>query len=222
MKDLATGRARRPRSRDCTGDFAGRPTAATSSGPSATTTAAPTKIFRRPARGGEDTLVYEEPDDGLFLERRAKREPRIHPDLAGNGSQSEYLHHPRQRPDGGAALFSARETDMLYTPTHWNGRWYVLTNADGAVDFKVMTARAGRTARAQLARFLAHQPGRYILGLSATKDHLVRAGARQRAAAHRRPPRGGDEHAIALTEQAYNLELAGSYEFDTAGTALHL
>ena len=27
----------------------------------------PDKIFRRPARGGETTLVYEEPDDGMFI-----------------------------------------------------------------------------------------------------------------------------------------------------------
>ena len=27
----------------------------------------PSKVYRRPARGSEDTLVYDEPDDGFFL-----------------------------------------------------------------------------------------------------------------------------------------------------------
>src|SRR5262249_7125840 len=29
--------------------------------------ARPSKVFRRPARGGEDALVYEEADEGMFL-----------------------------------------------------------------------------------------------------------------------------------------------------------
>ena len=29
--------------------------------------ARPSKVFRRPARGGEDALIYEEPDEGMFL-----------------------------------------------------------------------------------------------------------------------------------------------------------
>ncbi len=29
--------------------------------------ARPSKVFRRPARGGDDALIYEEPDEGMFL-----------------------------------------------------------------------------------------------------------------------------------------------------------
>jgi oligopeptidase B len=104
---------------------------------------------------------------------------------------------------------------MLYTPTHWNGRWYVLTNADGAVDFKVMIAEPGRTARAHWRDFIPHEAGRYILGLGATKDYLVRAeriNALPRIVVRHK---AGEEHTIAMAEEAYNLELVGGYEYDT-------
>ena len=57
--------------------------------------ARPSKVFRRPARGGEDVLVYEEADDGMFLGRRDHvsddshrhpcRQPGDHRDLADPG-----------------------------------------------------------------------------------------------------------------------------------------
>jgi oligopeptidase B len=104
---------------------------------------------------------------------------------------------------------------MLYTPTHWDGRWYIVTNADGAVDFKIMTAEPGRTARSNWREFQAHESGRYILGLHATKDYLVRSeriNALPRIVIRHR---GGEEHDISLLEQAYNIEAAGGYEFET-------
>src|SRR5262249_43592492 len=100
-------------------------------------------------------------------------------------------------------------------PTHWNGRWYIHTNADDALDFKVMSCAENATARANWIDVIPHQPGRFITGLSATKGFLVRAerdNALPRIVIRRT---NGDEHAIALDEEAYNLELVGSYEFET-------
>ena len=45
----------------------------------------------------------------------------------------------------------------------------MVTNADGAVALKVMTAEPGHPARGQWRDFIPHQEGRYILGLGATK-----------------------------------------------------
>jgi oligopeptidase B len=109
-----------------------------------------------------------------------------------------------------------RQQDLLYAPTHWNGRWHVLTNADGAVDFKVMSCEVGATGRAHWRDLLPHEEGRYIVGLSATRDYLVRAervNALPRIVVRRRD---GEEHAIAQEEEAFNLELVGGYEYETA------
>jgi oligopeptidase B len=216
VKDLASGETLANPIGNCYGNFCFSPDAAHIFWTFRDDNGRPAKIYRRPARGGEDELVYDEPDDGFFLNVAPSESRAFILIAAGNGSQSEYYTIPADNPTAPPALFSARETDMLYAPTHWSGRWYVLTNADGAVDFKIMTCDQGATSRAQWREFIAHEEGRYILGLGATKDYLVRA---ERANALPRivvRHADGAEHAIAVEEDAYNLELAGGYEYDTA------
>jgi oligopeptidase B len=216
VKDLASGEALASVIQNCTGDFCWSPDARWLFWTFRDDNGRPAKIFRRPTRGGEDTLVYDEPDDGFFLGVHTSESREFILISAGNGSQSEYHVIPAREPTAAPALFHAREPDLLYTPTHWDGRWYVLTNADDAVDFKVMTCEPGATARAKWREFLPHQAGRYVLALGATKHWLVRA---ERSNALPRivvRHRGGEEHAIALAEEAFNLELVGGYEYDTA------
>ncbi|MGE0739822.1 MAG: prolyl oligopeptidase family serine peptidase [Hyphomonadaceae bacterium] len=215
VKDLASGETLASSVGNCTGDFCWSPDSRFLFWTFRDDNGRPAKIYRRPARGGEDTLIYDEPDDGFFLGVTTTESRAFILISAGNGAQSEFYTIPASDPTAAPTLFHGREPELLYTPTHWQGRWYVLTNGDGAVDFKVMTCEPGATGRAQWREFLAHEAGRYILGLEATKDHLIRA---ERVNALPRivvRPAGGDEHAIAMDEEAFNLELGGGYEYDT-------
>ncbi len=215
VKNLVSGATLANPIQNCTGDFCWSPDSRFIFWTFRDDNGRPAKIFRRPARGGEDVLVYEEPDDGFFLSVTPTESRDFILIAAGNGSQSEYYTIPARELTAAPTLFSARQADLLYTPTHWNGLWHVLTNADGAVDFKVMTCAPGATARTHWIEFLSHQQGRYILGLGASKDCLTRA---ERSNALPRivvRHRDGAEHAIALDEEAFNLELVGGYEYDT-------
>ncbi|HVK80115.1 MAG TPA: S9 family peptidase, partial [Verrucomicrobiae bacterium] len=215
IKQLHTGEILRNPITNCTGDFCWAPGSLYLYWIFRDDNGRPAKVYRRNMLGDEDVLVYEEPDDGFFLSVGNTESGDFTLIYAGNGSQSEIYTISKLNPTEPPTLFAAREEDMLYTPTHWNGRWYVLTNADGAVDFKVMTADPSRTARAQWRDFIPHQQGRYILGLGATKDYLVRAeriNALPRIVVRHKV---GEEHTIAMEEEAYNLELVGGYEYDT-------
>lgn len=215
VKDLASGETLANPVQNCTGDFCWSPDSRFIFWTFRDDNGRPAKIYRRPARGGEDVLVYDEPDDGFFLGVDVSESREFILIHAGNGSQSEYHVIPARAPTAAPAVFHPREPDLLYTPTHWNGRWYVLTNGDNAVDFKVMTCDAADTGRAHWREFIPHQEGRYILALSAARDYLVRA---ERSNALPRivvRHTGGEEHAIALDEEAYNLELVGGYEYET-------
>jgi oligopeptidase B len=173
------------------------------------------KIYRRPARGGEDVLVYDEPDDGFFIGVGVSESRDYILINAGNHDQSEWHIIPAANPTAAPQLFSAREDGMLYSPTHWNGRWQVLTNADGAIDFKIATCAEGATAREHWRDLIPHEPGRYITQLEATKNYLVRLERSNALPRIVLRDLAGDEHAIALSEEAFNLELVGGYEYDT-------
>jgi oligopeptidase B len=215
VKELSSGATLASTIGNCTGDFTWSPCGRFIFWTYRDDNGRPAKIYRRPARGGEDVLVYDEPDDGFFLSVHVSESREwiiIH---AGHHASSETHLISAATPEEAPILFHGREEEMLYSSTHWNGRWYILTNADGAVDFKIMVAEPGRTGRADWREFIAHEEGRYIHALSATKDYLVRA---ERANALPRivvRHAGGEEHAIALKEEAYNLELVGGYEYAT-------
>ena len=216
IKNIASGALLSHSIANCTGDFCWSPDSQFIFWTFRDDNGRPAKIYRRPARGGEDVLVYDEPDDGFFLSVAPSESREFILISAGNGAQSEYRIIPAASPTAQPVIFHPREPELLYTPTHWNGRWYVHTNADNAVDFKVMTCEVGRrTGRTNWVDLIPHEAGRYILGLGAAKDYLVRverSNALPRIVIRRR---NGEEHAIAIGEEAYNLELAGGYEFDT-------
>lgn len=113
-------------------------------------------------------------------------------------------------------LIAPRKEDEEYSITHWNDAFYILTNADGAVDFKLMKAPVDNPGRENWEEVIPHRPGTLILGLDAYKDHLVRLereNALPRIVIRERTT--GAEHTIAMDEQAYDLGLSGSGEFDS-------
>ncbi len=177
-------------------------------------------MFRRPARGGraDDVLIYEEEDDGFFLSVGVTESRRFILIVCGSHETNETRFIPALTPTATPIVFHPREEKILYGLTDWQSRWHILTNADGATDFKVMRAEPGKTSRADWTPFIAHEPGRYIEGMAAYRDYLVRLERIEalprivvRAAA-------GDEHVIAQDEEAYALGVESGFEFDTVVT----
>jgi oligopeptidase B len=177
----------------------------------------PIKIMRRPLTGGakDDVEVYAEKDDGFFLSVGVTESKEFIQISSGNQETSEHRFISAKTPTAAPVLFQPREVQVLYSPTHWNGRWYVLTNADRAVDFKIMTAELGKTGRGNWKDFLPYTPGRYIEGLGAFKGHLVRLERVNALPKIVIRDLAGAEHEITQEEEAYDLSLDGGYEYDT-------
>ncbi len=178
----------------------------------------PAKIFRRPVRGGpaDDVMVYEEKDIGKFLDVGVSESGAFIMIFIGDQETSEVHTIPASAPTAAPTLFAERKVGELYSPTHFDGKWYILTNADGAVDFKIVTAPLTDTKRASWKDFSPHQPGRYVQGLYAFSNHLVRlerANALPRIVIRDRA--SGAEKTIEQAEAAFALGANGGYEFDT-------
>ena len=178
----------------------------------------PAKVFRRPAGGGAsgDVLVYEEPDDGFFLHVHRSSSGAWIVIGAGNHETSETWLIPSSDPTSAPRLVEKRQEGVLYDVEHWDGRFVVRTNADGAVDFKLMWADEADPSKASWREFVAHQPGRMIEGVWAYAGHLVRSeicDAIDRIVVTERGTLA--EHAIAFDEEAYALSVDGGYEYDT-------
>jgi len=177
----------------------------------------PAKVYRRPARGGaaDDLLVYDEPDEGFFISVGTTSSDAYIIIGSGDHETSETQIIPASDPTASPVNFHPRENGLRYDVEHWDGRFFVHTNADEAIDFKVMTTPLDATGRANWRDWSSHKPGRYVVGIGAFKDFFVQLVRENALNSIVITAKGGDEHAIAFEEEAFALNLAGGYEFDT-------
>jgi oligopeptidase B len=215
IKDLATGQFLAHTVESSTGDFAFSPDSKWLFWTWRDEHGRPAKIFRRPAHGGDDELVYEEPDPGFFIGvgRTASRKWIVIG--AGNQETSEAWLIPGDQPTAAPRVVEPRQEGVRYEVEHWNDRFVIRTNVDGAVDFKLVVADEQDPSRRTWRDLVPHRPGVFVLGVEAFRDWLVRL---ERVDVNNRivvTGRDGDEHVIGFEEEAYALSLEGGYEYAT-------
>ena len=178
----------------------------------------PSKLFFH-ALGSDvsqDRLVYEESDPGFFMDVGGSRTNEWIFISINDHETSEFRLLRTDDPTATPKLVAARETGLQYDLEEGGDIFFILTNADGAKDFKVVTAPVSDPTRPNWKELVPHEPGRLILSLLAFKDFLIRLERKDglpRIVVRDR--KTGDEHSIAFDEEAYSLSLLGSYEYDT-------
>jgi oligopeptidase B len=177
----------------------------------------PSKIlFHAIGEKEEDRLVYEEADPGFFMSVFGSRLDdwvfiSIH-----DHETSEYRILPANDPQAVPRVVAPRKTGMLYDMEPAGEEFFILTNADGAKDFKIMTAPAADPSPSDWRELVPHEPGRLILSILAFRHFLVRLERKDGLPRIVVRERGtGEEHMIAFAEEAYSLGLHGAYEYDT-------
>lgn len=218
VKDLSTGQEVGSPIESAYGDFTFSPDGAWLFWIWRDENARPSKVFRRPARGGDDVLVYEELDDGMFLGVGTTADDAFVLIHVGNQETTELWLIPAADPTAAPVVAEPRRTGVKYELDHWTDRWVIRTNDDQAVDFKLCVSDAAVPARATWRDFVAHEAGRYITGFAAYAGHLVRA---ERVNALDRlvvMDRNGGEHVVAFDEEAYALHLETGFEYETTLT----
>jgi oligopeptidase B len=218
VHDLATGKTLGEAVESATGDFCFSPDSQWLFWTWRDENARPAKVFRRPARGGEDVLVYEEADQGMFLGVGVTSDDSHVLIQVGNQETTEILLIPASDPTAAPVIAEARRVGVKYSLDRWTDRWVIRTNDDGAVDFKLCVSEAAVPAKATWRDWIAHEPGRYITGFALFAGHMIRA---ERVSALDRlvvVERGGAEHIVDFDEEAYALNLESGYEYATTTT----
>jgi oligopeptidase B len=163
-----------------------------------------------------DVLVYEEHDSGWFTHIHESASGRFCVIAGGDHETSEQRLIDLADPDAPPRLVAAREIGVQYSVADRGNELFILTNADGAIDFKIVTALLASPERAHWHDLIPHRAGVYIIDIELYANHLVRLErANALAAIIIRDLTTNDEHAIAFDEAAYSLDTMGGYEFDT-------
>ena len=178
----------------------------------------PSKVFRHDIGSdpADDVLVYEEADAGFFVGLGKTQSGRFIVIACHDHETSEVWLIPADDPSEAPRLVAKRQKGVEYSLEEANGTLFILTNAEDAKDFKVVTAPVKTPGPDNWRDLIGHEPGRLILSATSYAGHLVRLerlNGLPRIVIRRH--KDGAEHVIEFDEEAYSLGLAGGYEFDT-------
>ncbi len=164
----------------------------------------------------DDVLVYEEQDSGWFTHMHESSSGRFCVIAGGDHETSEQRLIDLADPEAPPRLVAAREEGVQYSVADRGDELFILTNADGAIDFKIVTAPLASPERANWRDLIPYREGIYVIDVELYAGHLVRLErANALPAIIIRDLKSGEEHAIAFDEAAYSLDTMGGYEFDT-------
>ena len=178
----------------------------------------PLQVWRHRLGTGQsdDLLVYEEKDSGWFTNIHESSTGRYCVIAGGDHDTSEQHLIDLADPLATPRLVAAREKDVQYSVNDRGDQLFILTNADGAIDFKIMTAPLDAPERKNWRDLIPYREGIYVLDVELFSGHMVRLErANALPAIVIRDLERGEEHAIAFDESAYSLDTFGSYEFET-------
>ncbi len=177
----------------------------------------PTGVFRRPARGHSDVPVYEEVDPGFLLTVSSTASGRYVMIRSWNAVSSEVRLISSASPTGIPRIVQPRTNGLVYSVEDWNGRLVILTNADGATNYKLMMADEAAPQRPNWRDWVPYNPNVFITGIQPFRDYFVRL---ERIDANPRlivtDIKTMAERAIEHPDAAYVMDVSDHQEYDSS------
>ncbi len=120
-----------------------------------------------------DELVFHEQDDSFytFVYKSKSRKYIIIGSTSTLTSEFQYL--PAGDPNGTFTMFAPRVRGVEYAISHYNSDFYILTNKDGATNFKLMKVREGDTSAANWEEFIPHREEVLLEDIEIFRDYYV-------------------------------------------------
>lgn len=180
----------------------------------------PSKVFRHVLGSdpASDTLVYDEKDPRFFCGVGRSRSGDYLFIVAGMNDQDEVRFIPTDDLLADPQIIEPRQEGLEYSVEHQGNRFIILTNANGATDFKIVETPVENPEMENWVDLIEHREGRMVLSADAYRDWLIwmeRENALPRICYMRN---GGEVRSIQFDEEAYSLGVAPSPEYETDQT----
>ncbi|NNK76267.1 MAG: S9 family peptidase [Maribacter sp.] len=121
----------------------------------------------------EDKMVYHEQDEtfGTYVYKSKSKKYIIIGCYSTLTSEFHIL--SADTPEAEFKVFSPRERGLEYSISHYGDSFYVLTNKDGAKNFKLMKVASGSTASEKWEEFIPHREDVLLEDIDIFKDYYV-------------------------------------------------
>jgi oligopeptidase B len=173
------------------------------------------KLHRLGTDPAQDPVIYEEDDETMFLGLDKSHSGDYVFIVSASQITSEVRFVKADAPDAEPVLIAPKEIGVEYYPDHHGDEFFIMTNADGAVDFKIVTAPVTSPGRANWKEWLAHKPGSQIVTFVNFNDYIVRLERENALPRIVISDYDGAGHTVSFDEAAYALGLRAGYEYDT-------
>jgi oligopeptidase B len=157
----------------------------------------------------EDQVVFDETDE-TFSVYLGKTKSKKYITITSNQTlTTEVRLIEADKPDGKVTLFEPRTVDRLYSVEHLNGQFYIMTNADGAKNFKLMKCADNKTGIANWKVVIPHRTDVLLENFGIFDNYLV-ADERIRGLTNLRiiGLTDGSEHFLDFGEETYTAGIS--------------
>ncbi len=170
--------------------------------------ARPAAVHLRRLGTGQDELVYAETDPGFFVGVQKSQSGRFIFITCNDHTTTEWRYIPADTKTPQPVVIAPRDRGVEYSVVEFDGRFWITTNANGALDYSVMSAPFDAPGRENWRVEIPYRPGVLIVEVEPFSEYfarlerengLPRIVVRERAS--------GAEHAIAFDEAAYSLDI---------------
>lgn len=165
-----------------------------------------------------DVLVYEEKDNQYYMGLyRMKSKKYIGIVSDHNGVSSEYRLLDAAKPLNAPKVFAARKRGHEYSIEHFENKFYIKTNTNGATNFKLMEVNEKEYATVSKWKdVIPHRADVLLEGIEVFKNHLViqerKEGLIQLRIINQTTK---DEHYIDFGEPTYDAYVGTNPDFET-------
>ena len=164
----------------------------------------------------EDQLVFHEKDDtfGTYVYKSKSKKYIIVGSYSTLTSEFQFLR--TDNPDGDLKMFSPRERGVEYGMSHYGDHFYVLTNKDGATNFKLMKTDENNTSSENWKEFIPHREDVLLEDIDIFKDYYViseRTNGLNKVHINRWD--GTDSYYLPFKSETYTAGVGRNPDFDT-------
>ncbi len=182
----------------------------------------PSKVFRHTlgSNPSDDVLVYHEKDERFFCSVFSSSSEQYVFIATGMNDQDEVWYIPLNQIDSAPKLIEPRAEGLEYSVDHQVNdscdRFVILSNTDGAKDFKISVTDVANPAMQHWTDYRPYQPGLMIHSVEVYRDWVMWLAVEDALPAIYFAGNDGKESSVNFDEEAYSLGLDVGYEYDVS------
>lgn len=163
-----------------------------------------------------DVVVFDEVDDTFHVSVHKEKSKKFIVIHSSSTLTSESRILNADDPDGEFQVFQKRVRGLEYSISHYGDSFYVMTNADGATNFKLMRTPDNATSKDNWVDLIPHRDEVLLEGIDIFRDYLVieeRSNGLNKIQI--RPWSGKGEYYLPFDIETYTAYTTTNVDFDT-------